>query len=219
MITQIYEVTSAEETRELSTLGVDHIGVLVGDGSFPREQSIAAACAIVAAIKPPSKASVLSLSNDMDLIGKIVVETGAPILHIGSQPEEITPSHVTALKRRFPGIRIMRSIPVVDRACIALAKSYDGIADVLLLDSYRPGDKQFGALGVTHSWDLDREIIENVRIPVIIAGGLGPENVAAAIRATRPAGVDSKTRTDKGDASHTKDIAKVRAFVDAARTA
>ena len=85
---------------------------------------------------------------------------------------------------------------------------------MLLLDSHRPGDVQIGALGVTHSWETDRKIIENVRIP---AGGLGPDNVAAAIRAVRPAGVDSKTKTDKDDGSHTKDLQKVRDFVAKAK--
>jgi phosphoribosylanthranilate isomerase len=50
-----------------------------------------------------------------------------------------------------------------------------------------------------------------------LAGGLGPDNVADAILAVRPAGVDSKTRTDVGD-SHTKDLAKVVAFNKAAKT-
>ena len=85
----------------------------------------------------------------------------------------------------------MRSIPVVDEGSIALARSYDGIADWLLLDSYESGDRQVGALGVTHSWELDRRIIESVRIPAIIAGGLA-------------AGVDSKTKPDKSDGSHTR---------------
>jgi phosphoribosylanthranilate isomerase len=76
---------------------------------------------------------------------------------------------------------------------------------------------QIGALGVTHSWETDRKIIENVRIPVIIAGGLGPDNVSAAIKAVRPAGVDSKTKTDKDDGSHTKDLQKVRDFVAKAK--
>ena len=40
MIVQIYEVTSPAEARGLGAMGVDHIGVLVGDGSFPREQTI-----------------------------------------------------------------------------------------------------------------------------------------------------------------------------------
>ena len=43
MLVQIYEVTSAEEASALTKLGVDHIGVLVGKGEFPREQSIEAA--------------------------------------------------------------------------------------------------------------------------------------------------------------------------------
>src|SRR5262249_30297407 len=95
---------------------------------------------------------------------------------------------------------------------------YDGIADMLLLDSHRPGDTQIGALGVTHNWKLDREIVESVRIPVIIAGGLGPDNVAPAISAVRPAGGDLKTKTDKDDDSHTKDLGKVKQFVSVAKS-
>jgi phosphoribosylanthranilate isomerase len=72
---------------------------------------------------------------------------------------------------------------------------------------------------VTHSWELDRRIIESVRIPAIIAGGLGPENVQDAVRVVRPAGVDSKTKTDRSDGTHTKDLEKVSAFLNAARSA
>jgi phosphoribosylanthranilate isomerase len=69
------------------------------------------------------------------------------------------------------------------------------------------------------SWERDRRIVECVGIPVIVAGGLGPENVRAAIAASNPAGVDSKTRTDKPDGSRAKDLDRVRAFVRAARSA
>src|SRR5262245_58027969 len=100
---------------------------------------------------------------------------------------------------QFGCVRRHRHIPVVGDESIAIAKSYEGIADLLLLDSHRPGDTQIGALGVTHSWDLDRKIVERVDIPVLIAGGLGPDNVVDAIKAVRPAGVDSKTKTDKDD--------------------
>jgi phosphoribosylanthranilate isomerase len=112
----------------------------------------------------------------------------------------------------------MRSIPVVDETSVGIAQSYDGIADMLLLDSHRPGDVQIGALGVTHSWELDRMIVERVSIPIIIAGGLGPENVIAAITAAQPAGVDSKTKTDKDDGSHSKDLQKVKQFVERAKS-
>jgi phosphoribosylanthranilate isomerase len=112
----------------------------------------------------------------------------------------------------------MRSIPVVDENGVALARAYEGIADWLLLDSYKSGDRQIGALGVTHSWELDRRIVVSVRTPAIIAGGLGPENVKDAIRVVRPAGVDSKTKTDKNDGTHMKDLEKVSAFLQAVRS-
>jgi phosphoribosylanthranilate isomerase len=198
-------------------MGVDHIGVLVGEGSFPREQTIEKAREIFAAIPAGSKASALSLSHDVDLILRLTAALMPAILHLGAAQPHLSPAVLRTVKAEFPKVSLMRSIPVVDESSIALARSYDGIADWLLLDSYESGDRQIGALGVTHSWELDRRIIESVRIPTIIAGGLGPENVQEAIRVARPAGVDSKTKTDKSDGSHTKDLQKVSAFVQATR--
>jgi phosphoribosylanthranilate isomerase len=217
MIVQIYEVTTPAEARAIGAMGVDHIGVLVGDGSFPREQTIERAREIFAAIPAESEASVLSLSHDLDLIVRLTTALLPDILHLGAAPQHLSPAQLRTLKTEFPQVSLMRSIPVVDESSIALARSYDGIADWLLLDSYKSGDSQIGALGVTHSWELDRRIIESVRIPAIIAGGLGPENVQGAIRVAGPAGVDSKTKTDKSDGTHTKDLQKVSAFVKAAR--
>ena len=175
-------------------MGVDHIGVLVGDGSFPREQTIEKAREIFAAAPPGLKRSVWSLSHDLDLIARLTAELLPDIIHLGAAPEHVSPTQSRTLKSKFPKVSLMRSIPVVDESSITLARSYEGVADWLLLDSYESGDRQIGALGVTHSWELDRRIIESVRIPVIIAGGLGPENVQNAIRVARPAGVDSKSK-------------------------
>jgi phosphoribosylanthranilate isomerase len=216
MIVQIYEVTTSAEARALAAMGVHHIGVLVGEGSFPREQTIEKAREIFEAIPSGSKASALSLSHDVDLIVRLTAALLPDILHLGTAPQHLSPAQLLTLKAKFPQVLLMRSIPVVDENSIALARSYDGVADWLLLDSYESGDRQIGALGVTHSWELDRRIIESVRIPAIIAGGLGPENVQDAIRVARPAGVDSKTKTDRSDGTHTKDLQKVSAFVAAA---
>jgi phosphoribosylanthranilate isomerase len=218
MLTQIYEVTSAAEAAALSEIGVDHIGVLVGDGSFPREQSVAAAAAIAAGIRPPSKLSALFLASDLSYVVRSVRELAPPILHLGAAPELVLPVHVVELKRALPGVAIMRSVPVTGPESIAIAAAYEGVADFILLDSYRKEDKQIGALGITHDWSISRQIVERLGTPVILAGGLGPENVAEAIRRVRPAGVDSKTKTDRGE-THTKDLEKVRLFHTAARVA
>src|SRR5438552_18923524 len=159
MIVQVYEVSSPEEARALSRFGVDHIGVLVGDGTFPREQSTGHARRIFAAIAAPSKGSALSLSADLNLISKIVSELNPPILHLGASPDILLPSDTATLKKEFPLLKIMRSIPVVGSEIVPLAKTYAGIAGILLLHSHQPGHKQIAALAITHHWYLDTLIV------------------------------------------------------------
>jgi phosphoribosylanthranilate isomerase len=218
MIVQIYEIGNPIEAGQVAETGVDHIGLLVGDGEFPRELSFDDAKTILEAIPRSAQKVVLTLSRDMNAIERIAAALHPDILHLGTVPEGISPADVRDLKRKFPEIKIMRSIPVTGLESIGIAKKYDGIVDFLLLDSHKQGDTQIGATGIVHDWTISRLIVESVRVPVILAGGLGPENVAEAIRQVHPSGVDSKTKTDK-DGSHEKDIEKVRAFVKQAKNA
>jgi len=215
MLTQIYEVCSPAEATRIAAVGISHVGVLVGDGRFPREQPLAMAKRIAAAVCPPAKLSALFLSDDVALIEAWARELKAPIIHLGAAPELLPPRLVANLKASLPGSLIMRSVPISSEESIAVARSYEGIADFLLLDSHRPGDRQVGALGVTHDWSISRRVVELVRVPAILAGGLGPDNVADAIRMVRPAGVDSKTKTDR-QGLHIKDMHSVRRFHDVA---
>jgi phosphoribosylanthranilate isomerase len=216
MLTQIYEISTPEEARSVSLIGVDHVGVLVGHGQFPREQPLEAAARIAAAIVPPAKFSALFLTADVALIEAWARVLRPSILHLGASPDLLSVPQVAALKGKLPDCSIMRSIPVTGEASLRIAEAYDGVADALLLDSYRTDDRQIGALGVTHDWSMSRQIVELVQIPVFLAGGLGPDNVADAIRAVRPVGVDSKTKTDR-EGSHAKDFERVRRFHEAAR--
>lgn len=216
MLAQIYEVSTSREASALSEVGVDHIGILVGDGTFPRELSLPSAAAIRAAVKLPSITSALFLSANLDLIAEMARALAPDIIHLGASIELLSPADCSRLKGIIPGASVMRSIPVVGNEAVALARSYEEAVDFLLLDSHKPGDKSIGALGITHDWQISERIARTVRVPAILAGGLGPENVADAIRRVHPAGVDSKTRTDVSG-THIKDLARVRAFVMAAR--
>lgn len=157
------------------------------------------------------------MSSNLKEISELVKEINPDILHLGTVPESLSPTDVKKLKQKFPNLNIMRSIPVVDEESIKLAKRYDGIVDYLLLDTYKKEDSQVGATGETHNWDISQKIVKSVKIPVILAGGIGPDNVAKAIKKVRPAGVDSKTKTDKMG-SHRKDIKKVKEFVKVAKS-
>lgn len=216
MIVQIYEVRTPEEAVALVRLGVDHLGVLVGNGIFPRELTADRASAIFAALPPEATRVALSLSADPAEVARMVELTRPDIIHIGAAVELFSVRNTRALKDAFPDVQIMRSIPIVDEGSVECAKDYRGVADLLLLDSHEPGDRQIGGLGRTHDWSISRRIVDEAGVPAILAGGLDADNVAAAIAAVRPAGVDSKTKTDRADGDG-KDLDKVRRFVTAAK--
>ena len=216
MVIQIYETQNCNEARNLIEVGVDHIGVLVGKGEYPREFSPEQAKEILQCVTGQTKKVVLSLSGNLQDIVEIVNKINLDILHLGAAPESLSPEDVQSLKKQFSNLKIMRSIPVSNEKSVELAKQYDGIADYLLLDTRKEGDTQVGATGETHDWGISKKIVESVSVPVILAGGLGPDNVAEAISIVKPFGVDSKTKTDKIE-SHEKDIEKVREFVRVAK--
>jgi phosphoribosylanthranilate isomerase len=91
MLTQIYEVATPAEAEAISAIGVDHIGVLVGDGAFPRELPVHKAAAITKEIRAPSVFSALFLSADVGLIERMARELEPPILHLGASNELLTP--------------------------------------------------------------------------------------------------------------------------------
>jgi phosphoribosylanthranilate isomerase len=215
MIVQIYETQNCEEAKKLVETGVDHIGVLVGNGEYPREFGPEQAKEILRCVSGEAKKVVLSLSKNLQAT-EIVNKIKPDILHLGTIPESLSPQDVQSLKKQFANLKIMRSIPVNDEASVELAKQYNEVADYLLLDTQKKDDTQVGATGETHDWSISKKIVESVGIPVILAGGLGPDNVAEAVAFVKPFGVDSKTKTDKMGSSE-KDIEKVREFVKRAK--
>src|SRR6476661_1242034 len=94
MLTQIYEVSTPSEADAISGLGIDHVGVLVGNGAFPRERSVHEAAAILAAIRASSKSLALFLSADFALIERMARELRPMIIHLGASTELLRPKSV-----------------------------------------------------------------------------------------------------------------------------
>ncbi len=123
-------------------------------------------------------------------------------------------ARVAALRRLRPGLQVVKSLVVRDdnlaeleARAAALAPQVDGF----ITDTFDPASGASGATGKTHDWAVSRRLVERSPRPVMLAGGLTPENVGRAIKAARPAGVDVHTGVE--DAGGRKDPAKVRAFV------
>jgi len=159
----------------ISGLGIDQVGVLVGDGRVcPRELSAQMAAPVLAAIRAPAKPVVLVLSADIDLIETIARHLKPAILHLGASTESIQPQHLIDLRRALPNMLLMRSVPVTGPDSVAVATSCDGLVDFLLLDSHREGDVQIGALGVTHDWSISRRVVDRFELPSFWPAGLVP---------------------------------------------
>lgn len=94
------------------------------------------------------------------------------------------------IRRSIPGIRIVQVIHVVDASAVEQALEVSPAVDALLLDSGNPARRELGGTGRIHDWSLSRKIVESVRVPVFLAGGLNPQNVRRAIDDVQPFGVD-----------------------------
>ena len=105
-----------------------------------------------------------------------------------------------ALRKALPGVALVQVIHVEDEAALGEARGIAPYVNAVLLDSGKPGAavKELGGTGRVHDWSVSRQIVGALDIPVFLAGGLNAGNVADAIQAVRPYGVDLCTgvRTD-----------------------
>lgn len=216
MITQIYQVSSVNEALLLSKVGVDLIGLVVNlNTSFPGILNMDEAISVISGIKGNSKSVILPFTSNLHEIEKIIQHTNPDIIHIASDPQDIRPQDLIRLKNQFRDKKFMRTIPIIDDSSVKMAKQYDHIADYLLLDT--KVKDQTGVTGIAHDWKISKKIVKEVAIPVILAGGLGADNVQQAISVVHPYGVDSKTKTDVLGTNQ-KDIEKVKQFVRLAKS-
>lgn len=154
----------------------------------------------------PDPASVAALATAMNV--------AAVQMHADS-------TDVAALRAALPsGCMLFQSVVIspgeTPETVQARARAVLPFVDALLTDTHDPVTGATGATGKTHDWALSRALV-GLGKPVILAGGLHAGNVAAAIRATGVRAVDAHTGVEGPDGR--KDAAKVRAFVNAARTA
>lgn len=248
MLIQIYEIQTPDEADLMIDLGVNHVGcVLLSDQEWKDpvlESTIrrvqAAGC----------KSSLIPLFGQIELISRAVAyyrpnilhfcETLPATMHDKGALEEIL-DRQKVIRERFPGLEIMRSIPIGSdgRAgmvpSLELADQFEPISDWFLTDTLiveneaasdqdQPVSGYIGITGKTCNWEVARALVEKSRIPVILAGGIGPDNVAAGIAKVMPAGVDSCTLTNRVDLQgkvirFQKDPDKVKAMIESVRQA
>ncbi len=177
--------------------GADAVGLVSampsGPGPIPEERI----ATIAAAVPPPVATFLLTCLSTAEEIVTQQHRCGAGTLQL---VDSVAPEELLALRRELPGVRLVQVIHVTGPEAIDEAVAVAPLVDALLLDSGDPraAVKELGGTGRVHDWSISAEIRRRAGKPIFLAGGLTPENVAAAVATVRPFGVDvcSGVRTE-----------------------
>ncbi|MDO4198498.1 MAG: phosphoribosylanthranilate isomerase [Erysipelotrichaceae bacterium] len=222
MITQIYSIQNVEEALDCVEAGADYIGLAVDTGySLPSQVSLEDAKKIYDAIGDKAKKVLIVVTDSPDPVYYPVEYLKPDVIHLCGYDYYATREFCKKVKELVPGIEVLQAIGIIDESSIEEAVYYSEFVDTLILDSVDKNINGIGAAGFTNDWDIDAKIVEKVKCKVILAGGLGPDNVKEAILKVKPWGVDSFTRTSDRlpDGSTRKNKDKVKEFIKNAKEA
>ncbi len=190
--------------------GADAVGFIVGVPSSPRNLTL-------------ERAEML-LSQVPIFVDSVVVTAPKSIKQLVEVCEGLKPTAIqihgkeqldsSEIREKIKDTRLIKTVYVTEDALNETAIKDSKMFDALLLDSFSKG--QYGGTGKVHDWTLSRQIKEAVApVPVILAGGLKPENVKEAILTVQPYAVDVASGVELSPG--VKDHEKVRTFVENAK--
>ena len=166
---------------------------------------------------PPFATRVAVVGGDASTILAIAETTQPDVLQLHLDEDEAT---VTAVKARAAGTQVVKAIriragetPAAADVLAAARRFVDAGADAILLDSKTEG--RAAGTGIPVDWELARDVAAGLGAPLVLAGGLNPENVLHAIETVRPHAVDVISAVE--DDEHRKVPERVAAFVAAVR--
>lgn len=219
LIVQVYAFTDRQTALAALEAGVDHIGFVAGQyGQVHGELSFERARLIAQSLGARGRSIALTMATDVEEILRMAHAVQPDFVHLSTDLDAVDPHALRRLRDEWQGeIGLIKAIPVGGPESLELIEPFAEWSDYLLLDTKVEGLPGVGATGRTHDWSVSRLIAARYPGKVLLAGGLGPDNVAEAIRTVLPAGVDSNTSTNVQGDPVTKDLGRIRAFVQAAR--
>jgi phosphoribosylanthranilate isomerase len=191
--------------------GADLVGLVFFPPS-PRAVTMDAAAKLAARARGRARVTALVVDANDSLLADIVEHAKPDLLQLhGAESTE----RVAAIRSRF-GRPVMKAIPVAEAADLRAVPDYEAVADRILFDARPPKDaNRPGGHGRAFDWALLAGLKR--KQPMMLSGGLTPENVAEAIAIVRPDAVDVSSGVERAPGE--KDLAKIASFVKNARAA
>ncbi len=199
---KICGITSVADGVAAAEAGADMIGLMLYEGS-PRQITIAQAAGIARALPPFVLRVGVFVNPDPDFVTRAIGDCGLSLLQFhGDEDSDFCTQF---------GVMSMKALRVRDAESLKTLEHYH--TDAFLLDAYSKAG--LGGTGEKFNWNL-AVAAQQYGKPVFLAGGLTPENVADAVRQVRPFAVDVSSGVEAAPGK--KDAAKVRAFIQAAKS-
>ncbi len=211
---KICATTNLDDAFASIDAGASALGFILTES--PRRITPESATAIIAALPPSVEKIGVVVNETPEFLAKLANDLGLTGLQLhGDEPPDQLPQFRRALGLR----KIIKTLQA--RELLAAPDTLDDylrnskFIDGILLDSGSPAAR--GGTSIPFDWNAALPIVERIKqhLPVIIAGGLTPANVADAIRLFDPCGVDAVSGVELSPGK--KDPAKLRAFISAAR--
>ena len=176
---KICGITNPDDARAAADLGAWALGMIFFDGS-PRRCDLEQAAEIATALRRRVELAGVFVNAPLDEILAVLESVPLSILQLHGDEG---PSYCDEARRRT-GLKVMKAARVRDRGAVRALSSYR--TDLQLLDAHVPGS--FGGTGERFDWEL--ATAHPGEPPVVVSGGLDPDNVAEAIAVAHPFAVD-----------------------------
>lgn len=214
---QVAGVIDAAEAVMLAECGVDWLGFPLRLAVNKEDLSEAQAAEIIAEIRPPQQGILITYEVEAAEIGAFCRRLGVRTVQLHAN---VPATQLRALKQVEPDLVVLKSLVVRgdnQQNLAAMVEQTCEWVDMYITDTFNPVTGAEGATGLVHDWEISADLVQRSPRPVMLAGGLTPDNVDTAIRKVRPAAVDAHTGLE--DTAGRKDPAKVQRFVAHARHA
>jgi phosphoribosylanthranilate isomerase len=209
---KICGITDHADLATALEAGADAVGFLVGQRHSSTDFIEPSLASQLARAVPPFVATVLVTHED-DLATIALLAQAVPTqyiqLHSDMSARQLAMAHERLRPRKLIG-----KVSVEDELSIRRALEISPVVDAVLVDTFNRSTSQVGGTGLTHDWTISSRIRRTIDRPLILAGGLNPDNVRDAIQAVQPATVDVNSGVEEGGR---KSLQRASEFVARAR--
>jgi phosphoribosylanthranilate isomerase len=218
MKVKICGITNLDDAKKAVSFGADALGFQVGMKHKTEDEVSPYVAKEIISLLPPFVSSVMvtHLSDSKSIISLLrVIETVSTIqFH-----DDIELKEIEQVRERFPWIKMIKAIHVDGIGALKRLHHYDKVVDALIVDSINVKEDRIGGTGVTHNCSITKRMVNESLLPIVLAGGLTPENIQDAIFKVTPYAIDVNSGVKIDRFSRRKDPAKMKALIYRAKKA